>query len=182
MKKKVKALVVAASVAAIAGIGAVSFAAWAGGANGSGTATGNTGSINAYGFDTTLSATMGTTTLMPYDQGGTLGTDEVAVWSVALPTITAAPETKLQVKLTSDPGLDASSGIYVMYSTTDVTTAPSDKTGYQKLTTTDADLGTVTFAENSEAATTGYLVVILDSSKLGDMGKAFSITVTVAEA
>ena len=29
MKKKVKALIIAASVAAIAGIGAVSFAAWA---------------------------------------------------------------------------------------------------------------------------------------------------------
>ncbi len=43
MKKKVKSLIIAASVAAIAGIGAVSFAAWQGGGTQTATGTGRSG-------------------------------------------------------------------------------------------------------------------------------------------
>ena len=172
MNKTVKALVIAASVAAVVGVGAVSFAKWEAGAKNDQAATGTLGQITAYGFDSELSETI--SNLMPYDQG-----DGTCVWSFALPNVTAAPATKLTAKLTSDPGLDANSGIYVKWSESNVSTAPDDTTGYKKLTTSAQDLDK-TFAANSESASAGYLVVIVDSSKLGDMGKSFSITVSVA--
>lgn len=181
MKKFLKPLVIATSVAAVAGIGAVSFAAWSGGTNSGGTATGQLGSITAYGFDTALSATMGENKLMPYNQPS-VSANQVKVWSVALPTVTGSDATKIQVRLTSDPGLDSSSGIYVKYSTSDVSDAPTALTDYQKLTTSDVDLTSATFAANSQGADGGYLVVALDSSKLADMTKNFSITVTLVAA
>ena len=181
MKKVAKLLITAAAVAAVAGVAGVSYAAWAGGANQSASASGQLGSISAYGFDTELTATMGSDKLMPYDQTS-LGTNQIAVWSVELPTITATSATKLQVKYTTAPTLDDASGIYVKYSATEVTTAPAATTGYQKVTATDTDLTGATFAANSQAATTGYLVVILDSSKLADMSQNFAISVTVVEA
>ena len=182
MKKAIKGLIVASAVAAVVGVGAVSYAAWAGGANPSASAGGQLGSISAYGFDTELTATMGSKKLMPYNQpAANLSETNIAVWSVELPKITATSATKLQVKYTTAPTLDSTSGMYVMYSANEVTTAPADTTGYQKLTATDTDLTGATFAANSQSATTGWLVVILDSSKLADMNQNFAISVTVVE-
>lgn len=179
MKKTIKGLIIAASVAAVVGVGAVSYAAWSGGANPTATATGTLGSITAYGFDGTI--TSPTTYLMPYNQTTGVDTTHVTYWCVELPTVTTTTAAKLQVKLTTDPNLNAASGIYVMHSKNDVTTAPANTSGCQKLTTTDADLTGATFAANSEAVAGGYLVVLLDSSKTADMSKSISITITVAE-
>lgn len=177
MKKAIKSLVIAASVAAIAGIGAVSFAAWEDEGIKSGSAGGTLGSITAYGFDSALSETL-TGTLMPYDQEDTSG-QQVTFWSIELPTVTAAGGAKLQVAFASDPGLDAESGIYVKWSSEEVEAAPEGTTGYQKLTTSAADLTGATYEAESYGVDGGYLTVILDSDVLSDMGASFSITVTV---
>lgn len=70
MKKTVKALVIAASVAAVAGIGAVSFAAWEGGTKTNEVQNGGTGHVDTTGFGTGTMTTL-SDKLMPYDQGST---------------------------------------------------------------------------------------------------------------
>ena len=70
MKKTVKSLIVAASVAAIAGIGAVSFAAWSAGDVNPQTAAGSTGNITTTAGAITVSENNITDSvkLVPYDQ------------------------------------------------------------------------------------------------------------------
>ncbi len=75
MKKKVKSLIIAASVAAIAGIGAVSFAAWQGGGTQTATGTGSTGVVDTLGAITVTPSTNSGTldelnALYPIDQTG----------------------------------------------------------------------------------------------------------------
>lgn len=67
MKKTVKSLIIAASVAAVAGIGAVSFAAWQGGNTTNATQTGTTGNVAVIGTLAVSGAT-GFDNLVPYDQ------------------------------------------------------------------------------------------------------------------
>lgn len=84
MKKVVKGLVIAASVAAVAGLGAVSFAKWEGSSNTSKTATGATGIVNTIG-DIVVTPTENTgsitslNALVPWDQG-----DGVTYWEFDL--------------------------------------------------------------------------------------------------
>lgn len=175
MKKVAKGLIIAASVAAVAGIGAVSFAKWEGGANSSVDVSGKTATISVYGFDS-ATVTNPTKNLLPYDQGSDVD-DNVRIWSIQLPTITAADATKLQVKYTDSKA--TTGDVYVKWSSTDVTTVPSDKDGYQALSTTATDLTGATFNANVTAQAGGYLVVILDSSATTDMNKDIKITVSV---
>lgn len=175
MKKAIKGLIVAASVAAVVGVGAVSFAAWTGGANSEATATGTTATISLYGFDSNA-ITGPTANLLPYNQGSDVE-DNVRIWSLQLPTITAAEATKLQVKFTEASTLDGT--VYVKWSNDNVTAVPENTNGYQELDTTATDLANATFGANAERQAAGYLVVILDSNKTSDMGKDIKITVSV---
>lgn len=82
MKKFVKPLVIAASVAAIAGIGAVSFAAWNGGTASKNVSGGTTGHVDTTGFGSGSTASL-TDKLMPRDQTG-LGTGETTMYNIKL--------------------------------------------------------------------------------------------------
>lgn len=177
MKKFLKPLLIATSVAAVIGVGAVSFAAWEGGSNPSVDVAGKTATISVYGFDSD-EVTNPTNNLLPYNQGSDVG-GNVRIWSIGLPTITAADATKLQVKFTEASTFDASSKVYVKWSSTDVTSVPSTTDGYQVLSTTATDLTGATFSANAETQDAGYLVVILDSNKTSDMNKDIKITVSV---
>lgn len=67
MKKFVKPLIIASSVAAIAGIGAVSFAQWSQGTSTPEEVEGSTGTIVVLG-DLTATSDLGSKKLVPYDQ------------------------------------------------------------------------------------------------------------------
>lgn len=180
MKKAVKAIIAASAVAAVVGIGAVSFAAWTATTHGTANASGQIGTIEAYGFDSALNASMESgKKLVPYNQTGT-DSSWLKVWSVELPKVTTTTTgAKLTVNYgTTAPTLNPNSGIYVMWSASTVSSAPANTTGYKKLSTSAQDLGK-TFSANSASVSGGYLVVILDSSASGDMGASFSIVVTV---
>ena len=86
MKKAVKSLIIAASVAAIAGIGAVSFAAWSGASDKTANTTELTGTVEAVGFASSTVTNTGKK-LMPIDQEqSALGEDGVYYYVVALKT------------------------------------------------------------------------------------------------
>lgn len=103
MKKIVKSLVIAASVAAVVGVGTVSFAAWTGGEASRSTADLQGGSISAVGFDSiqvfngneTSAIGSGTTPvamkpLMPYNQNMTSISDKVTYYVIKLKTVPGA--------------------------------------------------------------------------------------------
>ncbi|MCH5165522.1 MAG: hypothetical protein J1G01_03880 [Clostridiales bacterium] len=107
MKKSIKALIVAASVAAVAGIGAVSFAKWEAGNAATKTATGNTGSINTIGTLTvtptsasgSVADTITMNALYPVDQGGTY----LTYWEFDI-EVTGEGEQTLTVQATYSAG------------------------------------------------------------------------------
>ncbi|MCH5153660.1 MAG: hypothetical protein J1F71_00465 [Clostridiales bacterium] len=68
MKKTIKSLVIAASVAAIAGIGAVSFAAWEAGDVSDATGSGTTGSITTTAGTLAFAPENAEKALVPYNQ------------------------------------------------------------------------------------------------------------------
>lgn len=86
MKKTVKSLIIAASVAAVAGIGAVSFAKWTQTNTTNGSATGTTATLDAIGTITVTSlnvdATTGSVKLVPYDQENFDTTAYTNVWVI----------------------------------------------------------------------------------------------------
>ncbi|MDE5593139.1 MAG: hypothetical protein K2I75_04320 [Clostridiales bacterium] len=182
MKKTVKSLIIAASVAAIAGIGAVSFAAWNNGATnttakndatlGSVTITGGfvkTGE-NSYEALTTTD-----TNLVPYDQGsGTMA----LVFDI--PNYQVLKDTGYTLTLTTDK-LESK----FKYQIGDAAaTAPTTATDFASWGTA---AGTAIEYKDANAPTanatiTGKkLTVILDSSDLGDMGAGITFTLTYAE-
>ena len=177
MKKATKAIIAASAVAAVVGVGAVSYAEWKGGAHTDATATGKTATISLKGFDAST-ITGPTANLLPYDQGSDVG-GNVRVWSLELPTITAAEATKLQVNFTESSTLS----VYVKWSETTVSTHGVTDTptaaGYQALSSTPTDLAGAKFNANASEKEAGYLVVILDSSNTSDMNKDIKITVSV---
>ena len=86
MKKAVKSLIIAASVAAIAGIGAVSFAAWSANETASGTVTGSTTTVVTTIGDITV--TQPTAKLKPYNQSSSNAvlqdTGAVTYWELTI--------------------------------------------------------------------------------------------------
>lgn len=162
MKKKVKSLIIAASVAAIAGIGAVSFAAWQN--NGSQTATGSgtTGEIETIGAITvTPSTESGTLTsleaLYPVDQG----TGYLTYWEFTVTAATTGDQNvtfKLKGALTEDTTNGTKLGNAKLYwSDSEPTANPTDETNKLSNTPTEITLGTdnkvyvYLVATNSEA-------------------------------
>ena len=176
MKKKVKALVVAASVAAIAGIGAVSFAAWSGSTDTNKTITGATGEIDTIGAITvTPSTTSGSVdasgaitmnALVPYDQGS-----GVTYWEFDLSSDTTGEQT---VKYTILGSIAKGSGTGAQ----DIgdaelrwsTTAPTTDTDGAEVSSTAADI----------TGTTVY--VFLVASGTDAMNANISLTFAVADA
>lgn len=182
MKKTVKSLIVAASVAAIAGIGAVSFAAWSGGNPEDITHSGASGSIvTAAGTLGATSNLSDTVKLVPYDQ--------VAQYS-------ATTMAKMQtINLTYTQGSGAASSNYnftmaltknddslALYYKLGTATVPTN--GGEDYNVTDDGWIAFTLDEDvdltltSDAAT---INVILVSTATGDMNKSYEITFSANE-
>lgn len=199
MKKTVKSLIIAASVAAIAGIGAVSFAAWNTNVDSdvdiTSGATGNVASsvgfVVASAGDDAADITL-TGAIVPYDQptGFKVGEEnEVQYWSVALGDynvqaaaykFTLTYKTGYTNPLFTDSETPANSSSFY-YSITDaaITAAPSDLTGWTALgsdvsMTAPAAAGTVSGK---------YLNIVLKSDNMADMDKTgVQFTLTLADA
>ena len=89
MKKTVKSLIIAASVAAIAGIGAVSFAKWTVGNTSEQTATGSAGELTAVGAITLASNLNDDMKLVPYDQDNYSTAKLTNLWVITVTPPTA---------------------------------------------------------------------------------------------
>lgn len=109
MKKVVKGLVIAASVAAVAGLGAVSFAQWSGETTKTQDVTGSTGTINTVGELTVTPTSLDT--LYPVDQGSSYTT----YWEIEVKlTGTGEQTVKLQATYTQGDGTEiGEADIYV---------------------------------------------------------------------
>lgn len=187
MKKTVKSLIIAASVAAIAGIGAISFAKWEGGTSIDTTSGANTtGSISSIAWQSDNTLTF-TGNLMPVDQGeagsGTL------ILAAQIPTFVVTGNYTITV--TAEDNNVANGKLYVKVDDTAVT-AP-DMTGLadNQDATVIAKLGETWKQAGASATWTGsdlaantpvtkYIGVVLVSSNLGDMSKTFKIKVAIA--
>lgn len=178
MKKFVKPLVIAASVAAIAGVGAVSFAAWSTGDPDDLTHGGATGSIKTdageLGATSNLSDTI---KLVPYDQVAQYDSTTMAKMQTINLTYTqgtgaASSNYKFTMALTEN---NDSLSLYYKLGSASVPTAQDVTTdGWTALAVgTDVDL-TLT----SDAAT---INVILVSTDPDDMSKSYTITFSAAE-
>lgn len=184
MKKTVKSLIIAASVAAIAGIGAVSFAAWEG--TGSKTVTSNAnplGTVTLVGFDaTTADAWEGT--LVPYNQPeSTIVDDGVTVTSITLPKLTAVAGQTITVKAeiqdyTATDG--KTNKLYVFAQKEGVApTANAIVTAAKEANSTGVVVATVAAAGENETVYTLYFA--LDSNDLAAREKEYNITVTLSD-
>ncbi len=184
MKKKVKSLIIAASVAAIAGIGAVSFAAWNTkvdkDVNVNGGATANVETTVGFvltGEDTSVADLTLTGAILPYDQG-----EGTRIWSVALGDYNvknAAYTFTLSYATDNTTTLATGSAFYYSISDTAVAAAPTDLTSWTELATA------VTMEAPTAAGTvTGkYLNIVLKSDDMADMNKTgIKFTLTLADA
>lgn len=188
MKKTVKSLIIAASVAAIAGIGAVSFAAWntnvdndaVTNAGGLGNVTATVGFVLT-GSDTATPELSLTGKLMPYNQAtADVETGETQMWSVALADINVTAKNWTATLTQAGMTLESGSKFYYTVNTTETQALPTtDLTAWTELNGTNAVEIT-----NTEAQTVSgyYLHIILDSSSLKDMDKTGAVfTLTLAE-
>lgn len=185
MKKTVKSLIIAASVAAIAGIGAVSFAAWNG--DGSKTVTSNTnplGTVTLVGFDaTTVEPWSGT--LVPWNQPEkTILNGGVTVTSITLPKLTAVEGQTVTVKaeLQDYTQTDGTTNkLYVTAQTGGVApTAEAIKDEGQEASGTNGAV-VLTVAAAGEDETVYTLYFALDSNDLAARTKSYNITITLSE-
>ena len=188
MKKKVKSLIIAASVAAIAGIGAVSFAAWNvnvdsnvdTNAGGLGNVTAATVGFVLTGEQTATPDLTLTDKLMPYDQTST-ETGETTMWTVELADINVTANDWTATLTQTGITLESGSKFYYTVNTTEEQALPTtDLTAWTELNGTNA----VTITNSEAQILTGYyLHIILDSDNLDDMGKSGAVfTLTLAEA
>lgn len=177
MKKFVKPLIIAASVACIGGVGAVSFAAWQNANHAAVDTTGATGSISLLGFASNTAT--GFTGLMPWDQSGASVTLSDSVYkSVALPAIVSESKT-YKITASSDETLDGT--VYIKLATTAPTetiTSVSDLTtgGWVALTSTAEE---VVASATGDTTYTAYFV--LASTDTADMGQSFNVTISISE-
>ncbi len=193
MKKFVKSLVIASSIAAVVGVGAVSFAKWGGDTDKDMTATGNVGSIALMGFDTAqnIPVTL-SNAIIPYDQGTVTETGVTKYWTCAIPSFTVTESYQIKVTYTgatlSTTATDdsKSGGFYASISTTALTdaTVPTDLTGLNLIDATSgwtykpADIS-LDEGTNSLTVSDLHINIVLNSKDTADMGKA-NITFTVA--
>ena len=171
MKKFVKPLVIAASVAAVAGIGAVSFAKWEAGSDATGTVSGKTDSIVTVG-NLTVSDNLSGKTLMPWDQ-----VDQYdAATNVKVIEISVSSDGEgdqyFSIKLTSAATNTYTVGKLKVFAG-ETYAAPSGDTlsaDWKEITTSDQELKLYS----------GKAYVVLDSGNTADMNKDFSLTITAA--
>lgn len=174
MKKKVKALVIATSVAAIAGIGAVSFAAWTGNHK-TATSDGANGNVSMLGFSTNTAT--GFTGLLPYNQVDSAAPSIAnnTMKTIALPTIVDDGKAfDITVKATNfSSALDSASALYVYVGTAEATSAfaGSETTEWLKI---DADAGAVFANLTGSTARTAYFVLV--SEETDDMNVTYDIS------
>ena len=157
MKKTVKGLIIAASVAAVVGVGAVSFAQWQAGSTEPKEVTGTTGSIVTMGAITATDDLNGKV-LVPYDQ--TVANQYDATTMAKEMTITLS--------------YDGAEGATLKMQASGTVGA---KLEYQ----TDADADTWATFTTAVEVETGSIKVRLNSSTTDDMKKDYKITFT-AEA
>lgn len=180
MKKFVKPLIIAASVACIGGVGAVSFAAWQNTNHASVGTDGTTGSVSLFGFESDTAT--GFTELMPWDQERDAQNPVVlsaaTYKSVALPAIESDDKT-YTIQASSDETLTGT--VYIKLATTAPTTSVSNVAdlttdGWVALT---GSLQDVVASATGDTTYTAYFV--LDSSANADMGQSFNVTISIAE-
>ena len=177
MKKTVKGLIVAASVAAVVGVGAVSFAQWAVTSDNDVEITGSTGVINTLGdLTVTPSTASGTVAeggaitmnaLFPVDQDkdGTAGT-HLTYWEFKLESAVTGTQT---VSYTLAGTLaDATKGAAELYWTTDTPTSSTGAVEANKLS------GTATPLTGVENGDTVYVYMVATGTDA--MNTAISLT------
>ena len=143
MKKTVKGLIVAASVAAVVGVGAVSFAAWSTGNTSSATVTGTAGTIVTVTGDVTLTPADGTGAwdadtktvtmskkLFPNDQTSGVSADGVTIWEFTItpPTTTGTATITYKLGATLTANGNATTGAALHWSGATVTGKTTDDT------------------------------------------------------
>ncbi|MDE5593138.1 MAG: hypothetical protein K2I75_04315 [Clostridiales bacterium] len=174
MKKTVKALIVAASVAAVVGVGAVSFAAWTG--SGTTTASQNTnttGSVSVVGFGNEASLAA-VTNLMPWDQDS--GT---TVAHYTLPKVTSGNE-GYKITVTADLKNSWTGSLYVIVDDSASTAASDPDTAANGWKAIDGTASVFTFTATGDTPKQLYAHVILDSDKSADMNQTYDLTFTLA--
>ena len=176
MKKFVKPLVIAASVAAIAGIGAVSFAAWQGATTADVNKTGATGEIATLGALSVVadSASLdgdNLKPLVPADQGTVTGAVNYWKFTVTLPDATgdANPTFKLAGTLSdgSDDGATEVGGAKLYWLATAPNATTPETTNEVKSSADEITLG-------SDGEIYIYLVATGTDAMLADISLTFS--------
>lgn len=171
MKKFVKPLVIAASVAAVAGIGAVSFAAWSATPNKE-VANNSLGHENIVGLNQTISTV---DDLVPYDQTATYA-DNVKTVELKVEGATGAYNVKVEVSGWS-AALESGSVLYVKI--TNSATAPTIDDS-NPITDWDDTASAVTTTDNFEKSVDKvYAHFALKSDEPKDMDKTFTVTYTL---
>lgn len=181
MKKTVKSLIIAASVAAIAGIGAVSFAAWSGSSTKT-ESTGNqaSGTVEAVGFAADTVITNTGKKLMPIDQASVDSETQAYYYAVALKTSgTDFTGYKITVKAEAVGDSVVPSGLKCAV----LENAPTTGTG-ATLSGTWITLGGTTSAQNLVTSgladnKTYNVYIVLDSDNstyAANAGKNFKVT------
>lgn len=173
MKKKVKALVIATSVAAIAGIGAVSFAAWTKGAT-TVTPSGTTGILETYGISVKTNNLDGKV-LVPYNQTEEI-TNMVKMWEIELETV-GTQETGANYSYTINFATDSNSALnnamYFYTGSTALSDAPSDiSTDWTKISGTAQAITPVS----------NKVYIVLDSDTAAEMGKTAKVEIKLVKA
>ena len=181
MKKTVKSLIIAASVAAIAGIGAVSFAAWSGSTTTSLETSDpvSTGTMVAVGFvDADTKFTNTKKDLMPIDQLEAEMGGGARYWQADL-KITGTDFTgyKITVKATAETDSAIPTGLkwHLKGDSDSAPTATTDISGWTALDNTPADV----VASGIANGDTYTVYIALDSDNTNydnNAGKEFKIT------
>lgn len=181
MKKFVKPLVIASSVAAVVGIGAVSFAAWAGATTEDVEKTGTTGVIDTIGELTVTSADV-TKALYPVDQGtnstAAVPADGVIYWTFTLSvpdaTGSVTPVYSLKAELTKG---DTDLGDAALYYSKD---APTSATGAVAANLLDKDTAKelTLNAANEDGESTVYVYLVAEDTDA--MNASVKLTFSVA--
>ncbi|MCH5158711.1 MAG: hypothetical protein J1F33_05905 [Clostridiales bacterium] len=181
MKKVVKGLVIAASVAAVVGLGAVSFAQWQGTGSKEVTSSGATGEVTLVGF-AGASATAWTGKLVPYDQPtSTITEGNVTVVSITLPAVTAVSGQTITVAadFTYNNSGSATAGKYnklyvIAQSSGEAPSANDIVTGAKEVTSSGVPISDITSG-------TYTLYFALDSNDTAAMNGSYNITVTLSD-
>lgn len=176
MKKTVKGLIIAASVAAVVGVGAVSYAAWNAGTDNTKTVANNTlGNVSVLKFDGKVT-TSKVENLLPIDQNtDTYDKDNNPLYGVTEFQIVKSvgyqySDFKLEVKIEKGEGIDSDTTFYVSK------TAPTDSS---KGTAIGESGATLTYSIADSGNYTLY--VCHDSNNMADMNKSFTLNLKLID-